>query len=144
MAHTLSHNQFLAIAALDPVVKAQADVCGWNSCYTMDSIVRRYIDKTLVDFLNDTKSQDIESVELEAGIGSLTLTKTGSSFVPLAQAKTEIIHMANADLKASRLITCGKCDRYIKGSCSISGCSCNGMGSPSRLYSKCPMGLWEK
>jgi hypothetical protein len=144
MAHTLSLEQYTAIANLDKIVKAQGELCGWNSNYTMDSIVRRYMDKTLADFYQDVGPLECESLELEAGIGTLLLTKDSATLTPLSWVKTEIIHMSPTELKVERLSTCETCSKYRDTKCSVAGCGCNGMGNISRLYSKCPMGLWKK
>jgi len=144
MALSLSLEQFTAISNLDPVVKAQGDVCGWNSQYTMDSIVRRYMDKRLTDLYSDIGDLGCVSIELDAGIGTLLLTSEGATFTPLSKVQTEIIHMADTDTQHIRKAQCDVCTNFKAGKCGLAGCSCNGMGNVSRLYSKCPMGHWPK
>jgi hypothetical protein len=144
MAHSLSLEQVATIANLDPVVKAQVALCGWNSLYTMDSIVRRYTDKSLTMLYSDIGDLGVSSVELDAGIGKLLLSKDSAVFIPCAGVKHEVPHMTDVHTKLERQETCAGCSKLLHGRCSIAGCGCNGMGSVDRLYSKCPLGLWKK
>jgi len=50
--------------------------------------------------------------------------------------------VAPSQLAAARRAVCSACDGWAADRCAVAGCTCNGMGQPGSLYSKCPRGLW--
>jgi hypothetical protein len=130
------------IAALDPVVAAQAAVTGIDSPFTADAIVRRYQTHTLADWQADT-GDTAARVEIVAGIGTLILAAEGTQFTPHGPAASPPAPLlAPPDLAAARRATCRGCDRCQGDRCTAAGCACTGLGDPARLHSRCPLGRW--
>jgi hypothetical protein len=131
------------IAALDPVVAAQATVTGIGSDYTADAIVRRYLDRTLGDWQADTGDAS-DRIEIVAGIGTLVLDAAGAHFTPCGPFASPAPLPAPPDLVADRTTACRACDRYQGDRCTAAGCACAGLGQPDRLHSRCPLGRWAE
>jgi len=50
--------------------------------------------------------------------------------------------LAPATVAAARRAVCLACDGWAENRCTVAGCTCNGMGQPGNLYSRCPRELW--
>jgi hypothetical protein len=128
----------------DPITQAQAAVCGWDSPFTADSVVRYYQGRTLADWQRDT-GDTADRVVISAGIGELVLDRDDTRFSPAARGMIALSaepRPAPATLAVARLIICAICARLSDGRCSVAGCGCAGLGQAGRLLSRCPEGQW--
>jgi hypothetical protein len=86
-----------------------------------------------------------DELKIEAGIGTLYLSATQQKWTPTVKGTPPPQPKpAPPDLVAIRQATCATCPRYESGRCQVAGCGCAGQGTPTALYSKCPLGLWPK
>jgi hypothetical protein len=126
-----------------PITHAQAAVCGWDSPYAADSVVRYYQGRTLADWRRDT-GDTADRVVISAGIGELILDERGTRFTPRMPGMMPPPGLIPAPptLIAARLEACRACERWRDDRCTVAGCACSGMGRPEWRSSRCPLERW--
>ena len=126
-----------------------------NPRYYGDHLIRHYRPLGLAAYLHDTgQPADTSEAVIVGGIGRLVLRSDGQdtwepvipepadpATVKLGEPAAEP-RLAPATVAASRRAVCLACDGWSADHCAVAGCSCNGMGQPGNLYSRCPRDLW--
>jgi hypothetical protein len=107
--------------------------------YVGDHLIRHYIDKTISDLLRDCELPNVDNFVIVGGIGELTMSRSGNTFVRAGSAKMKI---ASTSEKNARLHICMSCDSYKEERCSSAGCGCAMEGKIEIWSSKCPLDKW--
>jgi hypothetical protein len=125
----------------DPITQAQAAVCGWDSPFTADSVVRYYQGRNLADWRRDTGDM-ADEITIVAGIGTLVLDAHGPRFTPMNSSA--VLLPLSDDVIVSRSSACAACPHYRPGSdqCAICGCAFIVAERARSLVAHCPEGRW--
>lgn len=118
---------------------------GIDHRYTLDCL-SRHLQSTgwsgALELGHDPAAGDLV---LAAGIGLLTVSASGVTFVPARAGTTPADQPkplpAPPDLAERRLEACRACSSW-SDRCSVAGCACAGLGIAERLHSRCPRGIW--
>jgi hypothetical protein len=127
-----------------------------NPRYYGDHLIRHYRPLGLAAYIADhDMCPSTPSVTITGGIGTLTMHADGREdwrpAVTTVRADLSTVRLgdpapaplvAPAALAASRRAICSSCNGWSSDRCTVAGCSCNSMGQPGNLYSRCPRDLW--
>ena len=123
--------------------------------YAGDHLIRHYRPLGLAAYLRDTgQDPSLPEAVIVGGIGRLVLRADGcDTWQPTIPEPADpgtvrlgepaaAPRQAPDEIAEARRSICLTCDGWIENRCTVAGCSCNGMGQPGNLHSRCPRELW--
>ena len=114
--------------------------------YVGDHVIRHYQDKTIEELFNDLGEECPDSYTISGGIGSLTMTKQGNTFVsslPDRKPEEKIPKPTQAEIDA-RIAVCNACE-YLQAEsdkCRMCGCGAQITERTRSQYANCPLRKW--
>ena len=136
----------LASLAALPCCAGTLHAKGQHPRYLADAAARHYARRDLAALEQDLGRSLPDGARIAAGIGTLTLLRSGVLWDPALPAPRDdpppVRLLAPVVLQDARRASCAACDRLGSQGCEVAGCRCTGLGDPTSLLSRCPLDRW--
>lgn len=117
-----------------------------NERYVGDHVIRYYQDKTIEELFTDLGIECPDTYTVHGGIGTLTLTKQGNTFVSSLPDLPPTVKPPplTAEQVAERRVICTGCDKLKveSDSCSMCGCGAQLANRTQSPFASCPLRKW--
>lgn len=113
--------------------------------YVGDHVIRHYSNRTLSEIASDLGTDLPDPFEIVGGIGVLTMTAQGNTFVPAIPDKPPATEKTLPESAAQeRRSICAACAHYSAEAdkCQMCGCAGQMAQRATRPWASCPRGYW--